>query len=168
MLYVSHHQEELLVSSQHFHLCRLVFYSRKTPMDFNEAIQRMNKDFPILMSQLHLVRCGVFFQNPHNTAVVREPPEKPLHWANPVTELPALKAPFPRFTMLTEVFHKDWTPKISSHQLWESLTDGRRRGMGRQYESKETPYRKAWGIRASSRSQGLIYSGRVPMPTVTS
>lgn len=62
--------------------------------------------------------------------------------------------------MLTQVFHKDWTPKISAYQLWESLTDGRRRGMGGQYENKETPYRKAWGITASSRLQGMIYSER--------
>lgn len=83
--------------------------------------------------------CRIFFQRPDNSICGRTA-TKP---ATPITELPPVKVPFPRSTTVTQVFKKDQSPKISSHQPSERLTANRRGEKDGQCENKETPYRKA-------------------------
>lgn len=68
---------------------------------------------------------------------------------NSTTGAWAVKVPFPRPTTLKELFHKDQSPKLNSHHLWEGLTAGGRRGRSGQSEGTETCHRKARGTKAS-------------------
>lgn len=68
---------------------------------------------------------------------------------NSTTGAWAVKVPFPRPTILKELFHKDQSPKLNSHHLWEGLTAGGRRGRSGQSEGTETCHRKARGTKAS-------------------
>lgn len=166
MLYVSHCQEELLVSSQHLPLCRVVFYPGRTAMDFDEAIQWMSKDFSCPCVTVAFSRS--FFQRPHNTAVLGEPPQEPLHGATPATELPVVKM-FPRSTTLTQVFHKDRSPK----NLWPSTMrkphSWQKNGNGWSVWKQRHPTEKHGALRAPAACKAWYILGeRVPRQTATS